>query len=81
MAKFVTTERIHCISPVIRKAMAERDPEPIFKTCERTVRRSSNIPDVNIDLLKNDGEDLMKWAVQLLQSNFDNVLFSIRYSK
>ena len=27
MAKFVTIgERIHCISPVIRKAMAERDP-------------------------------------------------------
>ena len=32
MAKFVTIgERIHCISPVIRKAMAERDPEPILK--------------------------------------------------
>ena len=28
MAKFVTIgERIHCISPSIRKAMAERDPE------------------------------------------------------
>ena len=31
MAKFVTIgERIHCISPAIRKAMAERDPEPIL---------------------------------------------------
>ena len=33
MAKFVTIgERIHCISPVIRKAMAERDPEPVSYT-------------------------------------------------
>ena len=32
MAKFVTIgERIHCISPVIRRAMDERDPEPILK--------------------------------------------------
>ena len=32
MGKFITIgERIHCISPVIRKAMAERDPEPILK--------------------------------------------------
>ena len=37
MAKFVTIgERIHCISPSIRKAMAERDPEPILN-----VRKSS----------------------------------------
>ena len=32
MAKFITIgERIHCISPVIRKAMAERDPAPILQ--------------------------------------------------
>ena len=32
MAKFITIgERIHCISPTIRKAMEERDPEPILK--------------------------------------------------
>ena len=31
MAKFITIgERIHCISPVIRKAIAERDPAPIL---------------------------------------------------
>ena len=30
MAKFmVIGERIHCISPVIRKAIEERDPAPI----------------------------------------------------
>ena len=32
MARFVVIgERIHCISPVIREAMAKRDPEPILK--------------------------------------------------
>ena len=29
--------------------------------------------DVNIGPAENDGEELMKWAVQLLQSEFDNV--------
>lgn len=29
--------------------------------------------DVNIGPAENDGEDIMKWAVELLQSNFDNV--------
>ena len=32
MAKFITIgERIHCISPSIREAMATRNPEPILK--------------------------------------------------
>ena len=32
MAKFITIgERIHCISPAIREAMATRNPEPILK--------------------------------------------------
>ena len=32
MAKFITIgERIHCISPVIREAMATRNPEPILQ--------------------------------------------------
>ena len=32
MGRFIVIgERIHCISPVIKKAMAERDPEPILK--------------------------------------------------
>ena len=30
MEKFmIIGERIHCISPIIRKALAERNPEPI----------------------------------------------------
>ena len=36
MAKFVTIgERIHCISPVIRDAMASRNPEPILKRAKQ----------------------------------------------
>ena len=74
MAKFVTIgERIHCISPVIRKAMAERDPEPILKRAKEQLDAGATYLDVNIGPAENDGEDLMKWAVQLLQSNFDNV--------
>ena len=74
MAKFVTIgERIHCISPAIRKAMAERDPEPILKRAKEQLDAGATYLDVNIGPAESDGEDLMKWAVQLLQSNFDNV--------
>ena len=74
MAKFVTIgERIHCISPVIRRAMDERDPEPILKRAKEQLDAGATYLDLNIGPAENDGEDLMKWAVQLLQSNFDNV--------
>jgi 5-methyltetrahydrofolate corrinoid/iron sulfur protein methyltransferase len=74
MAKFVTIgERIHCISPAIRKAMAERDPEPILKRAKEQLDAGATYLDVNIGPAENDGEDLMKWAVKLLQENFDNV--------
>lgn len=74
MAKFITIgERIHCISPVIRKAMAERDPEPILKRAKEQIDAGATYLDVNIGPAENDGEELMKWAVQLIQSNFDNV--------
>ena len=74
MAKFVTIgERIHCISPVIRRAMAERDPAPILKRAKEQLDAGATYLDVNIGPAENDGEDLMKWAVTLLQENFDNV--------
>ena len=32
MGRFIVIgERIHCISPTIKKAMEEKDPEPILK--------------------------------------------------
>lgn len=74
MAKFVVIgERIHCISPVIRKAMAERDPAPIIKRAKEQLDAGATYLDVNIGPAENDGEDLMKWAVKLLQEEFDNV--------
>ena len=74
MAKFVTIgERIHCISPVIRDAMANRDPEPILKRAKEQLEAGATYLDVNIGPAENDGEELMQWAVKLLQENFDNV--------
>lgn len=74
MAKFVTIgERIHCISPVIRDAMANRNPEPILQRAKEQLEAGATYLDVNIGPAENDGEDLMKWAVKLLQENFDNV--------
>ena len=74
MAKVVTLgERIHCISPVIRKAMAERDGAPIIQRAKEQLDAGATYLDVNIGPAESDGEELMKWAVQLLQNEFDNV--------
>ncbi|MDR0583876.1 MAG: dihydropteroate synthase [Treponema sp.] len=74
MGKFVTIgERIHCISPVIRAAMEARDPEPILKRAKEQLEAGAVYLDLNIGPAEKDGPELMKWAVKLLQDNFDNV--------
>jgi 5-methyltetrahydrofolate corrinoid/iron sulfur protein methyltransferase len=72
--KFITIgERIHCISPVIRAAMENKDGEPILKRAREQLDAGATYLDVNIGPAEKNGEDLMKWAVKLLQENFDNV--------
>ncbi len=74
MGKFIVIgERIHCISPVIGEAMKTKNPEPILKRAKEQLDAGATYLDVNIGPAEKDGEDLMKWAVQLLQENFDNV--------
>ena len=74
MGKFIVIgERIHCISPVIREAMATRNPEPILKRAKEQLDCGATYLDLNIGPAERDGEDLMKWGVQLLQTHFDNV--------
>ena len=72
--KFVTIgERIHCISPAIRKAMDERDPAPILKRAAEQIAAGATYLDVNIGPAEKDGPERMMWAVKLLQENFNNV--------
>ena len=74
MAKFVIIgERISATAPSINKALAERDPEPILKRAKQQLDAGATYLDVNIGPAENDGEDIMKWAVQLLQGEFNNV--------
>ena len=74
MAKFVTIgERLSTTAPAVNKAFTERDPEPIIKRAKQQLDAGATYLDVNIGPAETDGEDLMKWAVQLLQSEFDNV--------
>ena len=74
MGKFVIIgERIHCISPVIKKAMEEMDPEPILKRAKEQLDAGATYLDVNIGPAEKNGEELMKWAVTTIQSEFDNV--------
>jgi 5-methyltetrahydrofolate corrinoid/iron sulfur protein methyltransferase len=74
MDKFIVIgERIHCISPEIREAMATRNPEPILRRGRAQLEAGATYLDLNIGPAEKDGEDLMTWAVKLLQENLDNV--------
>ena len=73
MARFITIgERIHCISPSIREAMDTRNPEPLLKRAKEQIDAGATYLDVNIGPAESNGEELMKWAVKLIQENFDN---------
>ena len=78
MSKFIVIgERIHCISPAIRKAMDTMDPEPILKRAKEQIAHGATYLDVNIGPAEKGGEELMKWAVKLIQENCDNVPISL----
>ena len=78
MGKFIVIgERIHCISPAIRKALSERDPEPILKRAKEQIAAGAQYIDVNIGPAESDGEELMKWIVTLVQGSFDNIPLSL----
>lgn len=69
----VIGERIHCISPVIREAMATFNPEPILERAAQQIKAGAVYLDVNIGPAESNGAELMTWAVRLLQENFNNV--------
>ena len=72
--KFVTIgERIHCISPVIREAMATFNPDPVLERAAQQIKAGATYLDVNIGPAESNGPELMTWAVKLLQENFNNV--------
>ena len=74
MGKFVTIgERLSTTAPAVNKAFTERDPEPIIKRAGDQLKAGATYLDVNIGPAESDGPELMKWAVQLLQGEFDNV--------
>jgi 5-methyltetrahydrofolate corrinoid/iron sulfur protein methyltransferase len=74
MDKFIIIgERIHCISPVIKEALANRDPEPIIARGREQLESGATYLDFNIGPAERDGEEIMKWGVKLLQENLDNV--------
>jgi len=74
MGKFVVIgERIHCISPIIKKAMEEMNPEPIIKRAKEQIAAGASYIDVNIGPAEKNGPELMKWAVKTIQEACDNV--------
>jgi 5-methyltetrahydrofolate corrinoid/iron sulfur protein methyltransferase len=74
MAKFITIgERIHCIAPEIKKAIEEKDPAPILKRAKDQLEAGATYIDVNIGPAEDNGEEIMQWAVKIIQEECDNV--------
>jgi len=74
MAKFITIgERIHCISPVIKQAMADMNPEPILKRAHEQIDAGATYIDVNIGPAEKNGPELMQWAVKTIQEDCNNI--------
>ena len=74
MSKFVVIgERISVTAPAINKAFAEKNPEPILKRAKEQLDAGAYYLDVNIGPAEANGVEQMKWAVQLLQDEFDRV--------
>jgi 5-methyltetrahydrofolate corrinoid/iron sulfur protein methyltransferase len=74
MEKFtIIGERIHCISPEIKEALASRNPEALVRRGREQLDAGAHYLDVNIGPAEKDGEDIMKWAVAALQEALDNV--------
>ena len=74
MGKFIVIgERLSATAPSVNKAFTERDPQPILQRAKQQLDAGASYLDVNIGPAENDGPELMKWAVQLLQSEFYNV--------
>ncbi len=74
MSRFIVIgERIHCISPSIRRALAERNPQPILQRAKEQLEAGADYLDLNIGPAERDGEEIMSWGVELIQKEFDNV--------
>ena len=74
MSKFVVIgERISVTAPSISRAFEARDPEPILARAKQQVAAGATYLDVNIGPSESDGEERMKWAVELLQGELDNI--------
>lgn len=74
MSKFIVIgERISVTAPSINRAFAEKDPEPILARAKQQLEAGAYYLDVNIGPAESNGEELMQWAVKLLQGEFDNV--------
>lgn len=66
-------ERIHCISPAIRKAIEEKNLEPIFHRAQEQIEAGAHYIDVNIGPAERNGEEVMTWMVQSIQQKFNNI--------
>lgn len=78
MGKFIVIgERLSATASSVNRAFAEMDPEPILERASAQLKAGAVCLDVNIGPAEDNGPEIMKWVVRLLQDNFDNVPLSL----
>jgi len=73
-AMLVIGERIHIISPTVRKAVEARDTAAIQRLAKAQVDKGADMLDLNIGPQRRGGPEVMTWMVNAVQAVTDKAL-------
>ena len=71
IAVILIGENIHVISKEVRRAVDERDPEPIRRLARRQAEAGADYLDLNLGPLDRNPEDTARWVVDTVQETVD----------
>ena len=70
-------ENIQIISPIVRRALDERDPKPLQRRAKLQVEHGAQMLDLNIGRRKKDGHEVMPWLVDVVHEVVPEVGLSL----
>ena len=70
-------ENIQIISPIVRRALDERDPKPLQRRAKLQVEHGAQMLDLNIGRRKKDGHEVMPWLVDVVHEVVPDVGLSL----
>jgi 5-methyltetrahydrofolate corrinoid/iron sulfur protein methyltransferase len=70
-------ENIQIISTVVKKAVSNRDKEPLQALAKELVDHGADVVDLNIGRRKKDGPEVMRWMVDIMHEAIPGVTLSL----